>query len=180
MRKSLIFAIASILMLMISCSKEQPTKVSEYVFDKRNIDNDTNWVEFHDYDTLDGLCFDFWDAYGGMILDSEEEYKESYIKSINQESKILSCSFGTIDDYIKPDIDFDKKSLYIVTWSDGMVEYHSKLYYNTKKDEYFYLLTVELIAEGMIFKAHVETISLPKITNNEKITFDTLYNINWK
>jgi hypothetical protein len=178
MKQSLIFAIASILMLMISCSEEQPTKFSEYVFDKRNIENDTNWVEFHDYDTLDSLCFDLDEAYGGIIYNSESEYKEAFLKAMNADYKSWECGFMKIEDYTEPDIDFDTRSLLFMFWRDANVEYKRKIYYNQKQDEYFYLLTVDLVGYGAVMIMYAETLSLPKITNHEKLKFDTIFNSN--
>jgi hypothetical protein len=181
MKKSLIFALASILMLMISCSEEQPTKFSEYVFDKRNIENDTNWVEIHDYDTLDGICFDWFDTQGGVLMNTEDEYKEVFARAFpsdNTNNRPYHCFFWTIDNYIKPDIDFEKRSMLIFSWGDALVEYKRKIYYNRNNDEYFYLLTVDLVGQGIPLRLHLEALSLPKITNSEKIKFDTIFNSN--
>ncbi len=168
-------------MLMISCSEEQPTKVSNYVFDKRNIENDTNWVEFHDYDTLDDICFDFWDNLSGVIINSEDDYKEVFFgafPSNNENNRPYNCFFWTIDDYIKPDIDFDNRSMLIFCWYDANVEFERKIYYNPKNDEYFFLLTVDLVGYGSVFSGFVETLSMPKLPNIEKIKFDTIFNSN--
>lgn len=181
MKKTVLFLAVSLLMLIISCSEEQPTKVLEYVFDKRNIENDTNWVEFTDIDTLDDICFDWYDTYGGVIINSEEEYKEVFSRAFpsdNTNYRPFHCHFWTLDDYIKPDIDFETRSMIIYSWGDALVEYVRKIYYNKKNDEYFYLLTVDLLGDGIPLSLHLEAISLPKIPNLEKIKFDTIYNSN--
>ncbi len=178
MKKSLIFAIASILMLMISCSEEQPTKVSEYVFDKRNIENDTNWVEFHDYDTIEGLCYDWIEVESGVILNSLDEYKEVYNRATDNKSinVLYKCRSMTDSDFVAPQIDFNKLSLVIYSMRSGDVEFERKIYYNLNTDEYFYLLVINYKRENLLGTFYEEAILFPKISNYDKLKFDTIVN----
>lgn len=187
MKKTLIFAIVSILMLMISCSDDQPTKVSNYVFDKRNIENDTNWIEIFDIDTVFDICFHWEDVENGVICNSEDDYKHFYnisqerIKDLKQRlsqetrDKLGPCY--KYNDYFSPNIDFEQRDLIIYSTHAGMSEFERKLYYNQVENEYFYLVTINYIVDELtIMKIFPEAITLPKLINNNKIKFDTIVN----
>lgn len=115
------------------------------------------------------------EAYGGIIYNSESEYKEAFLNAMNSHYKSWECRFMKIEDYREPDIDFDTRSLLFMLWQDGNVEYKRKIYYNPKEDVYFYLLTVDMVGEGAILIRTAEAISLPKIINFEKFKFDTIF-----
>lgn len=84
----------------------------------------------------------------------------------------------TDSDFVAPDIDFDNRSLVIYSMFFGDVEFDRKIYYNKNTQEYFYLLEVKYLSENLIGYFYNEALSLPKVTNFEKIKFDTIVNKN--
>jgi len=178
MKKAVLFLAVSVLMLMISCGDDQPTKNSKYVFDKRNIENDTNWVEFHDYDTLDGLCYYWHEVKGGVILNNLEEYREMFDRATKERlfTTFSRCHNTSDTVFVAPDIDFNNRSLVIFGMFFGDVEFKRKIYYNKNTEEYFYLLEVDYLSENALGHFYEDAISFPKVTNFEKIQFDTIVN----
>lgn len=87
-------------------------------------------------------------------------------------------SLESVQINIKADFDFEKRSMLIFSWGDALVDYKRNIYYNRNNDEYFYLLTIDLLSQGIPLRLHLESLSLPKITNSEKIKFDTIFNSN--
>lgn len=87
-------------------------------------------------------------------------------------------SLESVQINIKADIDFEKRSMLIFSWGDALVDYKRNIYYNRNNDEYFYLLTIDLLGQGIPLRLHLESLSFPKITNYDKLKFDTIFNSN--
>lgn len=172
MKQSVLLMVISVLILITSCGVEQPTPVS--TFNKRNIDNDPNWVEFHDYDILDGLCYNLNEVEGGLILNSVDEYKEVFHRAADNIWGIdVTCRNIKYSDFVAPDIDFENRSLIIYSMSTQPLGCDRKIYYNTNTDEYFYLLITPW-SMNWHREYYNEALSLPKITDYTRIKFDTI------
>ena len=154
---------------MISCSEEQPTKVSEYVFDKRNIDNDTNWVEVTDIDTVDGFCLSGPDIYWGKIFETEIDFKNFY------DTSFCGRKYG----YKSSQVNFNTNFLILYGMYSNDVNWYRKIYYNQASNEYLHLLTIETTSIHTNIRWFTESIQLPIRTENTKVTFDTINTNIW-
>ena len=175
MKKAVLFLAVSVLMLMISCGDDQPTKFSEYVFDKRNIKNDTNWVEVTDIDTVD-VCIHYEVYSDGKVASSEEQFKGYFLKNLQYNFSGDPIKYSCYFNYTSPDIDFAKRDviLYSTLTGGGFPINTRQLYKNTQSKQYLYLLTIkrtDVTEENSFFD---ETITIPKIEKGYDITFDTL------
>ena len=186
MKMLFLFLSSSILMLILSCSEEQPTKFSEYVFDKRNIENDTNWVEVTDIDTVENICYDQFDVIGGILCRNESEYRNYYdiaqeriyqLKSkLSQQKRDSLGNCYKFNDYISPDVDFSTQILILYSMTSGFANWERKLFYNIKNDEFFYLLKIDTSPSNgeYILVFYNDAIKIPKLSDKTRITFDTL------
>jgi hypothetical protein len=186
MKKAVLFLTTSVLMLMISCGDEQPTKVSEYVFDKRNIENDTNWVEITDIDTVENTCYDQFDVIGGVLCMNESEYRNYYdlaqeriyqLKSkLSQQKRDSLGNCYKFNNYTSPDVDFNTHDLILYSMTSGFANWERKLFFNDHDNEYFYLLTIDTSPSNgeYILVFYNDAIKIPKLNNSTKIKFDTI------
>jgi hypothetical protein len=183
MKKAVLFLAVSVLMLMISCGDEQPTKVSNYEFDKRNIENDTNWVEITDIDTVE-VCISaklYTNDTNGLIVNSEVEYRnlfletlkdEDYLWAVRNHPELTNCT----EEYQIPAIDFDKRDLilYRTALGGGQPIWKRKIYINKRFKVILYLLETTLTTYTLENSHYSERITIPKFKSQYTIKFDTL------
>ena len=80
------------------------------------------------------------------------------------------------DSLIPPDIDFNNRDLILfgTNWG-GFADTERKLYYNSQTEEYLYLLTISVNdPTRYILNWYDDAITIPKLTNKDKIKFDTV------
>ncbi len=182
MKKSLIIAIASILMLMISCGDEQPTKYNNITYDKYQIQNDTNWVEVTDIDTVD-VCISRKLFKFGLKVNTESEYKSlfietlkdyDYLNSVREHPDKTNCT----EEYQVPNINFDSRYLILFDIrTGGSPMCKRRIYFNIQGNSAIYL--VEFYFKDSIIRTDelsgfAETITIPKSKKIDFVKFDTL------
>ena len=169
MKKGVLFLALSVLMLMISCGDDQPTKVSNYVFDKRNIENDTNWVEVKDIDTVDISCLTGNDIYLGKIFESEIDFKNFY------DTSFCGRKYG----YKSTQVNFNTNFMILYGMNSNDVNWYRKIYYNQASNEYLHLLKIERTSDHANMTWFLESVQLPRRTAKTKVTFDTINTNIW-
>lgn len=184
MKTFIIYLLTSFMMLIVSCKQEQPTQPN---YDKYAIQLDTNWVEVFDIDTLH-LCFgsSYWNLKGmvnhQLVLKSEEEYKTIFDEAVKISSK--DFKWQNCDTIYKPTgIVFQKKILILYTQTSTPAFWNRKIFYNSKEDEYLYLLEIKLKSpygypEYDVLESYNETLAMPRYSDKTKIKFDTIMTYN--
>jgi len=177
MKKLSILSLALFMLFAVGCKNEQPTLYS--LPDKYTIQNDTNWVEVIDIDTVE-VCFgpSYWNSKGminhQIILNSENEYKAIFddaVATTGREFHLTKC-----DTIYKPTgINFSERIMLLYRLSGGDYEFSRKIYYNKNLNEYLHLTTVKFLSYNEIMRVFNDNISLPKHNDNTKIVFDTLH-----
>lgn len=179
MKKSIVLLLASILMLSAACEQEQPTKFAA-VYDKHTIQEDTNWVEITDIDTVD-VCLYYLIFENGLQIQDEIQFKDKFKQNtehlIGQLDSIKSpCFFH----YLKPDINFELRDLIMFYTMTGPIEKTERqIFYNNNSNEYLYVLKIfsKYSKDSVIPNrgdGYIDEITIPK-KELTVIHFDTLW-----
>ncbi len=171
MKAIIIFAMA--ILLLVSCEKEQPTKVTQEVtFDKHTIQNDSNWVEITDIDTMDYNCIHPFFLIDGFEFNSNEEILEKYNLSKSYSGHIYNF-YKICDTLIYPNVNFAKDVLYGFSWGMGG-SWKSKIKVFKHITSNVLVIINSLNAnEDKSFTVRTKYIKFPK-NNFEKFYFDTV------
>lgn len=179
MKKFLFIALASFLMLAIACN-EQPTKTSNYVFDKRNIENDTNWVEVTDIDTVD-VCLYYLIFDNGLQIRDEVQYKDKFkLNTVYLIGQHDSTKYPCFFHYLKPDINFELNDLVLFYTMTGPIEKTERqVFYNKKSNDYLYMLKIfSKYSKDVIIPdrgdGYIDKITIPK-KGQSVVHFDTIW-----
>jgi len=172
------------LLCLFACTEDSITKFSNY--NKGTIQSDSNWVEVTEIDTVYDLCFAAEDVMNGVVCRNLNDYKTYYdlIQSristlkqrLSQEQRNEMGPCYKYDSLIPPDIDFNTRDLILfgTNWG-GFADTERKLYYNSQTEEYLYLLTIYVNDPfSKILNWYEDAITIPKLTNIDKIRFDTV------
>lgn len=178
------FASIAFLFCLFACTEDSATKFSDY--NKVTIQSDSNWVEVTQIDTVYDLCFSAEDVMNGVVCRTINDYRTYYdliqnrIRTTKEKlSQELRNEMGPCykyDSLIPPDIDFDNRDLILfgTNWG-GFADTERKLYYNSQTEEYIYLLTISVNDRySKILNWYDDAITIPKLTNIDKIRFDTV------
>ena len=179
MKTHIVLLLASILMLTAACEQEQPTKLSA-VYDKHTIQEDTNWVEITDIDTVEA-CISRKLIINGLKVNSEEQYKnlfletlkdEDYLWAVRTHPELTKCR----EEYQIPDIDFNKRDLILYRAPIGGYNpiLTRRIYKNELSKEIVYLFELKQTSKKLGLSSFVEHITIPKITSQYSLKFDTL------
>ena len=175
MRNIILATIVVMIATFTSCKMEQPIAVN---FDKYAIQNDSNWVEITDIDTLN-LCFgpSYWGYENKMnhsiLIHKEVEYKVLFEDAVSKTGKdfhLINCD--TV--YQPTGVDFDKRFMIMYQFPEGDCKFSRKIYLNKLSGEYLHLTEIELVSGNEILRTYTDNISLPLINNKAKVTFDTI------
>ncbi len=174
--KYLIFILAIAVMLLVSCEKEQPTNFSA-TYDKYQIQNDSDWVEITDIDTLNScLGPAYWIRENNkyIIIKNENEYKTIFddaVATLGKDFIIAKC-----DTVYKPTgVDFSKRFIISYKIATGDVKFTRKIFKNKISKDYFYLVSITNFSSNEILRGWGESISLPIINSDINVVFDTLH-----
>ena len=176
MKAIIIFAIA--VMLLVSCEKEQPTNLSA-TYDKYQIQNDSDWVEIFDIDTVN-VCIHPEVYNGGKIANTEDKFYEYFKENLQYYKTTDSAKYPCFFNYTSPEIDFVKRDLILFYAMTGMVKKTERfVYYNESLNEYLYLIKIYTKYSPNTIRydrgdGFVDLVTIPKI-NNTKIVIDTLW-----
>ena len=179
MKKSIFLLLASIMMLTAACNEEQPTKFAA-VYDKHTIQEDTNWVEITDIDTVE-TCIIGKLYINGLLINSEEQYKNLFIETlkdpdylwaVRNHPELTKCR----EEYQIPDIDFNKRDLimYLSPLGGGQPIFTRRIFENNLSKEIVYLVETRLTTYTKENSHFAETITIPKLKSQYTIKFDTL------
>ena len=173
MKKTIIFALASILMLMISCSEEQPTKFNKITYDKYQIQNDTNWVEVTDTMSIDIKCLN-----GDLISD----FKSFVIRDSNEYADLASLRWNYFEciDYELPTIDFTQYTLLGLNTRTGPVLIERSVFKNDSQKKYLYLIKLKITSLDEILIHNRNFLLIPRLPLNFTINMDTLISYDFK
>lgn len=171
--KNIILIIA--LIAFIGCDEEAPTE-QKVNLDKKytieELESDPDWVEITDIDTLEIPCiwFDLYER--GKLIKQENEYKQLY-----DESKVLIENSGLPcnNDTDSIDVDFSNRDLIlfeVTTGGDPL--FKRKIFKNSISNQYRYLLEITFRSVSKVGFSFTEAISIPKISNDMEMIFDTL------
>ena len=178
--KKIILIIA--LITFIGCYEEAPTEPKidlkkEYTLEE--LENDPDWVEITDIDTLELPCIwlDLFEL--GKIYKSEAEYELLYneSKDLMDHSEMHYCKDDT--NYI--DVDFESRSLILfeVRSNGGGPFFKRKIFKNSKFKQYRYLIDITITDVTKENSGFTEAISIPNVSTDMEIIFDTLRYYEW-
>ena len=169
---------------LFACTEDSATKFSDY--NKVTIQSDPNWVEVAEIDTVYDLCFSAEDVMNGVVCRSLNDYKTYYDliqnrirttkEKLSQEQRNEMGPCYKYDSLMPPDIDFNNRDLILfgTNWG-GFADTERKLYYNSQTEEYLYLLKISFTDPlPEILNWHKDAFAIPKLTNIDKIRFDTV------
>ncbi len=172
------------LLAFIGCSDDNaPTKneVKENLDKKytlEELESDPNWVEMTDIDTLEIPCI-WYDLYErGKLIKQENEFKQLYEESkVLIENSGLPCNNDT--NYI--DVDFSKRDLILfeVRTNGGSPWFIRKIFKNSKLNQCRYVLDITIRDVTKEGAGYTEAISIPKISKDTEMIFDTLRYYEW-
>jgi hypothetical protein len=164
--------------LMFSCDKSTVNPTNCPGYNKLTIQNDSNWVEVFDIDTVD-ICFGptYWIDQNKMdhniIINSENEYKSIFDDAVTTSGKYFYLS--KCDTVYKPTgVDFNNRFMIIYHLTSADVIFTRQIFKNKCFNEYLYLVSINRLSLNKIGKRFSENISLPKINTETKVVFDTI------
>lgn len=179
--KNIILILA--LLAFVGCGEDPPTKNEvkenldkEYTIEE--LESDPNWVEVTDIDTLEIPCI-WYDLYErGKVIRTDAEFKNLYneSKALMEHSEI-QCKNDT--NYI--DVDFIKRDLilYEVSTNGGSPLFKRKIFKNSKLNQCRFVLEITITDVTKEEALFAEAISIPKISNDTEMIFDTLRYYEW-
>ena len=184
MKKVFVFFAASILMFLAACNEstvnnKKNISNNNIIYNKLTIQNDSNWVEVFDIDTLD-ICFGptYWADQNkidrNIIINKENEYKTIFDDAVATSGKyfyLTKCD--TV--YKSTGVDFNNRFIIIYGIGTGDDKFTRQIFKNKYSNEYLYLVSITRLSNNDILKGFFENISLPKINNETKVKFDTLH-----
>ena len=178
MNRITIITLALLMLFAVSCKQEQATIYSP--INKYAIQDDTNWVEVTDIDTVNICLGSFYWNYKSMvshsiIIKNENEYKAIFDDALATTRKDFLPYCDTV--YKPTGVDFNNRFMIMYSISGGDSRFTRRIFYSKNLNEYLYLTTIEFRSGNEILRGFSENISLPKINEDTKIIFDTL-NIN--
>ena len=165
----------------VGCKEETPTeqKVNpdkKYTLDE--LENDPDWVEVTDIDTLELPCiwYDLFES--GKLIKQESEYIDMYneSKDYKDHSELYYCKDDT--NYINVDFSNRDLILFEVT-TGGSPLFKRKIFKNSKLNQYRYLLEITIRSVSKVGFSFTEVITIPNIFNNTDMRFDTLRVYDW-
>lgn len=172
--KKIIYIIAII--AFVGCKENAPTENKINLDKKYTIDeleNDPDWVEITDIDTLELPCiwFDLFER--GKLIKQESEYIDLYneSKAFKDHSELYYCKDDT--NYIN--VDFSNRDLILFEVSTGGSPlFRRKIFKNSILNQYRYLLEITIRSVSKVGFSFTEVISIPNISNETEMKFDTL------
>lgn len=165
------------------CDENTPTKneVKENLDKKytlEELESDPNWVEITDIDTLDIPCI-WYDLYEmGKLIRTDAEFKNLYneSKALTKHSE-LPCQNDT--NYIEVDFSNRDLILFEVRTNGGAPLFKRKIFKNSKLNQCRYLLEITIRDVTKEGAGLTEAISIPKISKDTEMIFDTLRYYDW-
>ena len=165
--KNIILIIA--LIAIVGCKEETPTE-QKVNLDKKytleELENDPDWIEITDIDTLENICVKIEYRLGGKLLKSSQEYTELYNKTkVNVNCPSNSDSLN---------VNFNEKDVILSAFSNTPSEWTRKIFKNELLSEIRYVLEIIRLNNDKKLTIWNESISIPKIPSNYKFRIDTL------
>ncbi len=178
--KKIILAIAII--AFVGCKEEAPTENKLNLQQKYTIaelESNSDWVELTDIDTLEIPCI-WTDVYElGEVTRNNNEYKALYneSKSLIKDHNMPYCKEET--DFI--DLDFSTRSLILfeVRSNGGSPKIKRRIFINSDLNQYRYILEITKTSDTKENSGFTEVISIPKVSSNYNVVFDTLMYYNY-
>ncbi|MGA2298435.1 MAG: hypothetical protein ABSG15_12890 [FCB group bacterium] len=150
------FSIIS-LIFYFSCKENSPVSP---IYDKHNIQNDSNWVEIIDTMIIIPNCMYDNSPQPPYIINDSNEYKSILLDS---------CFVGR-----RPWVDFSKRTVLGNVTQTNVTDFKYQIFKDDKLKLILYLIEIDVVYNfGFVSKLHL--ISIPKISNDYKVYFDTLH-----
>ena len=170
MKTIIIIAILSIIAL--ACQKEDmPVEQIQYTLEQ--LENDTNWVEIIDIDTLkQPVCIEK-DRYNhSIVIETAEEFNNLYKNS--EDWRKENSIYFTQECSDEINVDFKKRTLILVASSNGgFPVFKRKIFINYTEKKIIYYLENKSTSTTEDLKVFHENITIPKFNNS----FDILFQI---
>ncbi|MFA7327867.1 MAG: hypothetical protein WC121_14465 [Candidatus Kapaibacterium sp.] len=174
--------IAFVLIAFVGCNEESPTEnklTNQQKYTIEELESNSDWVEVTDIDTLELPCI-WLDVFEmGEISRTDDEYKALY-----KESKLLDMGYempycDKDTDFI--DLDFSTRSLILfeVRSNGGSPLLERRIFKNSKLNQYRYILEITKRSGTEENSGFTEVISIPKVSSNSNVMFDTLMYYNY-
>lgn len=165
------------ILAFIGCKEEAPTEnklITQQKYTIEELENDTNWVEITDIDTLELPCI-WLDLFKrGKLIRQESEYNDMYdeSKALMDHSELPYCKDDT--NYIN--VDFLTRSLVLfeVRSNGGSPTFNRRIFKNSSLKEYRYILELTIRSGSKENSGFTEVISIPKVNEDYEFKFDTL------
>lgn len=166
-----------VMLAFIGCKEEAPTEnklITQQKYTIEELENDTNWVEITDIDTLELPCI-WLDVFEmGELCRNQTDYNSLYneSKSLMDHSELPYC----IDDTNYINVDFLTRSLVLfeVRSNGGKPTIKRRIFKNESIKEYRYILELTIRTLTKENSGFTEVISIPKVSNDMNMIFDTL------
>ncbi|MEZ4723611.1 MAG: hypothetical protein R2863_03040 [Candidatus Kapaibacterium sp.] len=169
--KKIILLIA--IMAFVGCKEETPTETKitikkEYTLEE--LENDTNWVEVTDIDTIKQPCIWGKAIEHGKLIKNMNELRSVYKKSDSISTNYSEFCF----DADSLGINFNNRSL-ILYWIDRHpAEIERKIFRNDKLKQYIYVAGFTGLFDGFDNSTFGDKITVSKVEENYSFRFDTL------
>lgn len=170
--KSILLLIA--IFTLISCKDDSPTDKSddqiqtEYTLEE--LENDSDWVEVTDIDTLEVPCLYHKIMNNGRVCKTQNEFESIF----EENGEVDSIRKTYCNDATNFDIDFNKNT--VILFSNSYLDIHCtrKIFKNQKLKQIVYfvkMLDNQRDLTAPLFKDHIV---IPKIENDYTLYFDSL------
>lgn len=161
--KKIIYIIAII--AFVGCKENAPTenKINldkEYTLEE--LENDPDWVEITDIDTIDGACIDLSFFENGLVIRNKKYFDSIKAESIKKYGEFGGDDFcvNNFDDY---NIDTNSKSLiFFVTGTNKGPKTTRKVFENSSQDFLIYYNELEIVSGNEANNIYYDRIIVPK------------------
>lgn len=161
--KKLLLALA--VFALISCKEKAPTENKNIIqkeYTLEELENDTNWVEITDIDTIDGACIDLSFFENGLVIRNKKYFDSIKAVSIKKYGEFGGDGFcvNNFDDY---NIDTNSKSLiFFVTGTNKGPKTTRKVFENSSQDFLIYYNELEIVSGNEANNIYYDRIIVPK------------------
>lgn len=178
MRAILIILLAAFFMLFTSCNEKQVTEFTQS--DLEQIQQDTNWVEITDIDTVEAcMANDFYNNGKGLLIKSEEDYKKYFDKSLENEqymdmvrnwSQYTNCT----EEFQPLNANLENRDLILYSISSGgMPIFTRRIFLNKNESEYIYIVEIQITTYTKELRSFSDEITVPNLNEGYSFRFET-------
>ena len=159
-----------IIIAFIGCKEEKPTEnqiTSQEKYTIDELEQDTNWVEIIEIDTLENYCVKKEYRLGGILIKDHQEYTELY--QMTKDDVECPSNSNSLN------VNFNDRDVIMAAFSNAPSNWTRKIFKNEKTNEIRYIVEIMRINSTEKFTWWYEAISIPKINTKYQFNIDTLH-----